>query len=175
MILNSFYSGFSLKEEELLFEEYRTVNNFTISGFSYGAQQAFEAVLNSTTRVDVLQLFSPAFFQNKDKKYKRMQLMFFKKDAKSYCENFLKNICYPSSLNMQKYFKEGSYEQLESLLTYEWSETKLQALVDKGVKIEVYLGAEDKIIDANKAKEFFKQFATVYYIKDCGHILNNKI
>jgi len=49
--------------------------------------------------------------------------------------------------------------------------TKLQKLIDNGTKIEVFLGGVDKIIDAQKAKEFFKDFATVYYIKEKGHLL----
>lgn len=48
---------------------------------------------------------------------------------------------------------------------------KLQKLLDKGIKIEVYLGGVDKIIDSSKAREFFKNFATVYYIKEKGHLL----
>ncbi len=166
-----FFSGFSLENEKALFSDYIIENDFTVSGFSYGAIQAFEAVYATSERIDLLQLFSPAFFQDKDKKYKRMQLMFFKKDAKAYCENFLKNIAYPSNFDMQTYFKEGNYEALETLLTYEWDEEKIQKLLDRGVRIEVYLGSDDKIIDATKAHEFFKKFATSYYIKRTGHIL----
>jgi hypothetical protein len=33
------------------------------------------------------------------------------------------------------------------------------------------LGQNDKIIDSLDAKEFFKEFATVYYFKDKGHLL----
>lgn len=167
----NFYSGFSLKDEQSLFDEYRIVNDFTVSGFSYGAQKAFEAVLNSKNRVDTLQLFSPAFFQDKDEKYKRMQLMFFKKDAQSYCDNFLKNVIYPSEKEIASFFEQGTYEELNELLHYEWKREKLQALVDKGTKIEVYVGAEDKIVDAQKIKTFFLEYATVYFIKDVGHIL----
>jgi len=77
-----YFSGFSLKGEKELFKDYIIENDFTVSGFSYGAQKAFEYVLNTDNRVDLLQLFSPAFFQDKDKKYKRLQLMFFKKIRK---------------------------------------------------------------------------------------------
>lgn len=56
---------------------------------------------------------------------------------------------------MNNYFKEGSYEELDELLNYVWDEEKLQALVNRGTKIEIYLGSEDKIIDSNKAKDFF--------------------
>ncbi len=168
---SNYFSGFCLKEEKELFSEYLIENDFTISGFSYGAIKAFKKALNSQERVDLIQLFSPAFFQDKDKKYIRMQLMFFKKDSKSYCDSFLKNIAYPKNIDTLKYFKQGTYEELEELLTFTWEKEKLEKLLKKGTKIEVYLGLEDKIIDANKAKEFFKEFATIYYIINAGHIL----
>ncbi len=164
-----YFSGFSLCNEKELFNQYLIDNEFTVSGFSYGAQKAVEYALNIQTRVDTLQLFSPSYFNDKDIKYKRMQLMYFKKDAQVYCDNFLKNC----GLNNDKkqYFKMGSFEQLEDLLNYGWDEEKLQAIVDKGINIEVYLGVEDKIIDSGKAKEFFSKFSEVYYIKNKGHIL----
>ena len=65
----------------------------------------------------------------------------------------------------------GSSEELQSLLYYEWDKEKLQKLLEKNIKIEVYLGSEDKIIDSHKAKDFFKQFGTVYFFKNKGHIL----
>ncbi len=165
-----YFSGFSLINEQELFKEYLIENDFTVSGFSYGSQKAVEYVLESDNRIDTLQLFSPSFFNDKDVKYKRMQLMYFKKDAKTYCDNFLKN-CGISSKNKDKYFQMGKFEELEDLLYYKWSEDKLQSIVDKGTNIEIYLGADDKIIDSGKAKEFFKEFGDVYYIKSKGHIL----
>lgn len=171
MISKKYFSGFCLQNEKELFSEYIKENDFTVSGFSYGAIKAFEEVLNSSNRVDTLQLFSPAFFQTQDKKFKRMQLMFFKKDAKAYCDNFLENIAYPKNIDTSKYFNLGTYKELEELLTYEWSEEKLQSLVDKGTKIEVFLGQRDKIVNSQKANDFFVNYATVYYIKDVGHIL----
>jgi hypothetical protein len=171
MISKGYFSGFSLENEKELFREYLIENDFTVSGFSYGAIKAFEEVLNSNSRVDTLQLFSPAFFQTQDKKFKRMQLMFFKKDAQAYCDNFLQNIATGSNKESKNYFNMGTYEQLDELLNYIWDEQKLENLVNRGVNIEVYLGVEDKIIDSSKAKEFFTKYATVYYIKDAGHIL----
>ena len=171
MISNRYFSGFCLENEKELFSEYLVENDLTVSGFSYGAIKAFEEVLNSEKRVDKLQLFSPAFFQTQDKRFKRTQLMYFKKDAHAYCETFMKNVSYPSDASMEQYFNLGTYEELDELLSYIWNEEKLQALEDKGVKLEVFLGAEDKIIDALKAKEFFKNYGTVYYIKEKGHIL----
>lgn len=165
-----FFSGFCLKAEEDLFQEYQIKNDFSVSGFSYGAQKAFEYVHQSDKRVDLLQLFSPAFFQDKDKKYKRMQLMFFKKDPKSYCENFLKN-CGFNETQSNKYFQLGSYEELEELLNYIWDKQKLQILKEKNIRLEVYLGSDDKIIDPEVAKEYFKEFGEVFFIKNKNHIL----
>lgn len=171
MISKKYFSGFCFFNESELFNEYLESNDFTVSGFSYGAIKAFEEVLNSKERVDKLQLFSPAFFQTFDGKFKRMQLMYFKKDADAYCKNFLQNVVSPTNQDISKYFKIGNAEELDELLNYEWIEEKLQKVLDKGTRIEVFLGAEDKIIDSIKAKEFFVKFATVYYIKEKGHLL----
>ena len=165
-----YFSGFSLKDETELFYNYLINNDFTVSGFSYGAIQAFEYVCNSQKRIDRLQLFSPAFFHDKDEKYKRMQMMFFQKNSKEYANKFLMN-CGFDMAKSEKYFDLGSASQLQELLYYEWDTIKLQSLIDKGVTIEVYLGEKDKIIDAHKACEFFKEYAEVYFIKNVGHIL----
>lgn len=168
---SKFFSGFCFQNESELFGEYLQQSAFTVAGFSYGAQKAFEYTLQTTSRVDTLQLFSPAFFQNKDEKYKRMQLMFFKKDAKSYCDTFLKNVALNSSKTIKEYFIQGSYEELNELLHYVWDEEKLQQLLKKGTRIEVFLAGNDAIIDSCEAYAFFKAFTTVYFIKDLGHIL----
>ncbi len=165
-----YFSGFSLKGEKELFKEYIKENDFVISGFSYGAQKAFEYVLNANNRIDLLQLFSPAFFNEKDEKYKRMQLMFFKKNKQQYCDSFLDN-CGFDEKKSAKYFSEGTYAELEELLNYTWNREKLQQIVDRNIKIEIYLGSDDKIIDSEKTLEFFKKFADIYYIKNRGHIL----
>ena len=77
-ISKNYFSGFCFFDEAELFDEYLIRNDFTVCGFSYGAIKAFEEVLSSQNRVDRLQLFSPAFFQNFDDKFKRTQLMYFK-------------------------------------------------------------------------------------------------
>ncbi len=175
-IYNNFFSGFCFSNEIELFDEYLEKSDFVIAGFSYGAIKAFEKALNSETRVDKLQLFSPAFFQTKDTKFKKMQLMFFRKDEEQYINNFLKNVKSPNykdkdTKNIDKYIKTGTAFELKELLEYIWEEEKLKKLIDKGVKIEVFLGEKDLIIESNVAKEFFKNFATVYYFKDKGHLL----
>lgn len=171
MTCNNFFSGFCFSNECELFLDYLEKNDFTISGFSYGAIKAFQKVLKSETRVDKLQLFSPAFFQTKDEKFKKMQLMFFKKDEEQYIKNFLGNVKSPIYKDIDKYFQKGNIEELKELLEFVWSKDDLKKLNSKGVKIEVFLGAKDLIIDSNEAKDFFKDFATVYYFKDKGHLL----
>lgn len=166
-----FFSGFSLRNERELFADKIDNAPFSLSGFSYGAIKAYRYALTSGKRVDRLQLFSPAFFQDKDAKYKRLQLMFFQKDREAYTRAFLQNCAAPSSVELTPYCSEGSKEELQELLEYEWDPQGLQNLVKNGTTLEIHLGKRDKIIDTDKALEFFKPIATVYYYNDCGHIL----
>ena len=169
-----YFSGFCLKNEKILFKEYIEENDFTVSGFSYGAIKALEYTLNSISlgdRIDKLQLFSPAYFMDKTEKFKRLQLIFFKKNEIEYKDNFIKNIIYPSDININNYIVNGKYEELNKLLNYQWNIEDLELLVKKNVKIEVFIGSDDKIINSEKTKEFFKKISDVYYIKNVGHIL----
>ncbi|RXI25000.1 pimelyl-ACP methyl ester esterase BioV [Aliarcobacter trophiarum] len=170
-IYNNFFSGFCFSNESELFEDYLEKGDFIVSGFSYGAIKAFLYVKNSEKRVDKLQLFSPAFFQNKDDKFKRMQLMYFKKDEEPYIKTFLGNVNSSFDKDVSKYYKKGTQEELDELINFVWNKEDLKSLVKKGIKIEVFLGGKDKIIDSLEAKEFFKEFATVYYFKEKGHLL----
>ena len=165
-----YFNGFSLENENNLFSEYLIHNEFTISGFSYGAIKAFEYSLCCDERIDKLQLLSPAFFNDKKDKFKRMQMMFFSKDSNEYARNFLTNCGFDEKLS-QKYFKLGNAQELNELLYYEWDKEKLQKLVDKGIVIEIYLGGKDCIINSHEACEFFKEFGEVYFIKSASHIL----
>jgi pimeloyl-ACP methyl ester carboxylesterase len=170
-----YFNGFSLEKEEELFSPFYEKRDFCVSGFSLGAIEAFEYACSHKGRIDKLQLFSPAFFQDKDRKFKRLQELYFQKDRAYYIENFLKNIAYPSTLNMQSYYHDrDSAEALHKLLYFTWSKTKLEALVEKSIMIEVYLGEKDKIIDAQRVREFFQPFATIYWIKGAGHILKER-
>ncbi len=170
----TFYSGFSLSNDKQLFEPYLKESEFCVAGFSYGAIKAFYHALNSKTRIDTLQLFSPAFFQDKSDKFKRMQMMYMGKDKKAYLDNFLHSCFSPVKVDGSVLLEEGSTEELDELLRYEWKVGELKALDDKGVEIEVYLGSEDKIINSQKAKEFFLPYATTFMINHAGHTLQNK-
>ena len=168
-----FFSGFCLANEQELFAPYLIRSDFTVAGFSYGAIKALKYALSSTTRIDTLQLFSPAFFQDKDAKFKKLQTLSFSKNSEAYTQNFMQNIVYPSSFDMQPYFKQGSLEELHELLHYTWDEASLRVLKERGINIEVYVGECDTIINAIAVKEFFVPYATVYYYKRVGHILKD--
>lgn len=168
-----FYSGFSLKNESYLFDAYIKSSEYCVCGFSYGAIAALEEVLKmlqEKRRVDTLQLFAPAFFQTKEQKFKRLQLMGYKKNRALYIEQFLQ-VCFSPYREKIVEQKESSYEELEELLEYVWEEELLQYIANQGVKIEVYLGGLDGVIDSNAAREFFIKMATVTYIKDANHFL----
>jgi len=163
-----YFSGFSLDNEQKLFDEYSIQSDFVIAGFSFGAIQALEYALETSKRVDTLQLFSPAYFNDKNEKFKRLQLLYFQKNPNLYCDNFLKSAGFEEGIE-SRYFSLGSYEELHTLLYYEWSAKKLEQLVEKNINIEVYLGAADKIVNASAALEFFREYSEVYYSKNKGH------
>ncbi len=167
-----YFNGFSLQGEENIFTSYLDSNNFTLIGFSYGAQLAFEEAYSSTSRIEKLILLSPAFFQSQKRSFVRTQLRYFTHNNKEYIEQFLSNVSYPSSVNLESYLNIGTKEELEALLSYEWDSNKVQELLDKGVTIEVYLGERDKIMSATTAYNFFSNLTTTYFMKDKGHCLH---
>jgi len=169
-----FYSGFSLKNEHQYFDVYTNHSNYAVCGFSYGAIKALRYVkeqLELKKRVDVLQLFSPAFFQTKDEKFKKIQLLAYRKNRDLYLSEFTKSCFAPYNEKRVERSNSDSIEDLQELLYYEWNLKDLSCLVKGGVKIEVYLGGKDKIIDVEPAKEFFLEVATVTYIKNANHFL----
>ncbi len=171
-----FYSGFSLKNESYFFKPYINNSEYTVCGFSYGAIKAYEMVkemLASKKRVDTLQLFSPAFFQNKSEKFKRLQMLAYSKNKEEYLKQFMDS-CFSPYGKKEVEHVETSPAELDELLNYVWEADELKALSDKGIKIEVYLGSDDKIIDASAAREFFVDVSTVTYIKDANHFLQTK-
>jgi hypothetical protein len=116
-----------LKNEDELFKKYLDNSLYQVAGFSYGAIKAFEYTYQTNNRIDTLTLLSPAFFQNKSEKFKRLQLLNFKKNPKNYIEKFLKNAAYPSTIKLKKYLLEGSYQELSELLNYVWDEKNFKA------------------------------------------------
>jgi pimeloyl-ACP methyl ester carboxylesterase len=165
-----FYSGFSLKEDESFFEQYLKKGDYNVAGFSHGAIKAFEYALTCKERIDTLQLFSPAFFQTKPQSFKRAQMLGYKKDSATYLSHFIKGCFEPYELKKTLHVNT-EVKELDELLNYQWDAEKLKSLVESGVKVEVYLGSEDKIIDVAGAKEFFLPYATTYLINGANHFL----
>ncbi len=168
-----FFSGFSISNEEYLLEDFLNTSAYTISGFSYGAIKAFKKAkeeLASGKRVDTLQLLSPAFFQSKDEKFKRLQKRAYAKNEIIYLKQFL-NSCFEPYEKKIVQNRASNLEELDELLFYEWNLDELKKLEEQGVKIEVYLGGKDSIVDAYSAQEFFLEVATVTFIKDANHFL----
>lgn len=165
-----FYSGYSLKNDSKFFKNYINHSEYCVAGFSYGAIKAFEYAYENKERLDLLQLFSPAFFQSQKDSFKKLQLKSYDKSKGAYIEQFITNCFLPYERKKLEYF-EGSKEDLHKLLYYEWESEKIEALMNRGVNIEVYLGSDDKIIDVNSAELFFKQFATVHMFKNANHFL----
>ncbi|HHD75260.1 MAG TPA: alpha/beta hydrolase [Campylobacterales bacterium] len=166
-----YFNGFSLKGEESFLSDYFIESDYCVAGFSYGAQKAFEYVYQSEERVDRLILISPAFFQNHKKSFIKTQLRYFKADEDAYTKAFLENVAYPSNLSLNPYLEEASYESLNELLTYRWEPEKIQTLLHRGVIIEVFMGAKDKIVDVDKSYEFFSPLVPLYFFKEKGHLL----
>ena len=168
-----FFSGFSLKNEEYLFDAFIKKSDYSVCGFSYGAIEAFEFAqqqLSSGKRIDTLQLFSPAFFQTRDDKFKRLQMLAHSKKRFEYMNHFIDSCFHPYNKKIVE-FKESSQEELSELLNHEWITRELQEISQKGVNVEVYLGGEDKIIDVDGARKFFLEVATVTYVKKANHFL----
>ena len=168
-----YFNGFALKGEEKFFKNMLVETDFTVAGFSYGAQKAFEYAYHSTERVDRLILFSPAFFQNEKKSFVKTQLRYYKADTEAYTQQFLKNVVFPSSLDLSENLSKGTLEELDSLLTYTWDKTKIIELLNRGVVIEVFIGGVDKIVNTEESFNFFSEFITnTYFLKKEGHILD---
>ena len=169
-----YFNGFSLDKEEELFSEYLDNSAYTVSGFSYGAQEAFEYVYHTRTRIDRLILISPAFFQTQKPSFVRTQLHYFEANKVSYVKQFLENVAYPSKTSLELYLHVGTKEELNDLLTYVWDRKKMKEVLARGTTIEVFIGDEDKIINSHEAIDFFKETSTLYTIKKSGHLLEQK-
>ncbi len=168
-----YFNGFSLQGEDELFTPYLMNTDYCVAGFSYGAQQAFEFVYQDKERIDRLILLSPAFFQTQKSSFVRTQLRYFEAGQEAYVKQFLANATHPSNLDLSNYLDVGTKEELEALLSYTWDKKKIQEVLDRGTIIEVFLGSEDKIIDAQKAFDFFSPLTTTYLMKRVGHLLQS--
>ena len=169
-----YFSGFGLQRDSLFFKDIIDSSEFSIAGFSYGAQKAMQEALREVKegkRVQKLQLISPAFFQHLKKEQIYKEIRAFMKNQELYLKFFYKKICYPANIDLTKFKKTPTLGELKELLLYEWKPEELGFLKERGVAIEVYIGKKDKIIDIEVVKEFFKPYATIYSFTNAGHLL----
>lgn len=168
-----FFSGFCFQNEKELFAPLAQLEGpYTLNGFSYGAILAFKEALNATQnhqRVQVLNLFSPAFFQERKPSFLKAQILGFKKDPQSYIQNFLSLCGNPPSC----YFKKGTLEELKELLFFKWKEEELSFLQEKGVQINVFIGGKDLILSPEATMRFFAPYSVVYCFKSFNHCLQH--
>ncbi|PUD13903.1 hypothetical protein C2R82_06625 [Helicobacter pylori] len=169
-----FFSGFGFVNESVLFEEWLLKGAYDISGFSMGAIKAIEYAYNEVLqqqqqRIHSLLLFSPCMLAHKSLAFKRLQLSSFQKDPQNYMDNFYQEV--GLSAQLERFKKMGSLEELEFLLNYKYSDSIIRFLLEKGVKIEVFIGLKDRITDVQALLEFFMPLVQVWQFKDCNHLL----
>ncbi|MGA9046549.1 pimelyl-ACP methyl ester esterase BioV [Sulfuricurvum sp.] len=169
-----FYSGFSLTDDQHFFDPHLKHSDYTVAGFSYGAIKAAQYAAESHERIDTLQLFSPAFFQTKKESFRRLQMGGYFKDAERYLENFLTS-CFAPSPVAPITLGSNNAESLQELLYFEWTPELMETIRAKGIRIEVYLGLEDRVIDVEGAREFFLPYATVTSIRRGNHFLQESL
>ncbi len=169
----NYFSGFLLQNELSLFGEIcANLGKYSVVGFSRGAIDAIAYVLNSDVRIDNLVLISPAYFEDRDEKFKRSQLAIFQKDRQAYTKIFYRNIAAPARADLEPYQREEGIEELERLLYYQYEREQLRKILNRGVQMDVHLGECDRIINSDATANFFEEFATIYYYKKRGHILH---
>lgn len=166
-----FHSGFSLCNDQSFFDPFLKVSDYTVAGFSYGAIHAARYAETSNVRIDTLQLFSPAFFQTKKESFRRLQMGGYLKDRSGYTEKFIESCFSPCPVGEVDLDVHANEEQLKELLYFVWEETLMRSIREKGIRIEVYLGLEDRVIDVEAAREFFIPYATVTSINRANHFL----
>ncbi len=168
----TYFSGFCLRNESVLFTDWLVESEMAVAGFSYGAIRAFEHALESQRRIDRLLLFSPAFFQTRGDRYIDLQLRAFRRDPEGYVATFLRRCADPSGRDLGPYRAPGTARELEELLRYRWEPTKLRALRERGTVVEVFIGDADRIIDAEGAIAFFApEVDALYRFRGAGHVL----
>jgi pimeloyl-ACP methyl ester carboxylesterase len=165
-----FFSGFCVEGERELFAEYLPPKEAYVAGFSYGAIEAIEYAASTKEFLKKLILLSPAYYAHKDEEFCAAQYAAFIADPELYRIKLLKR----SGLDEEtaaKYAKMGTKEELDKLLHFKWPLHLFEELAKKGVEIEIYIGRGDRVVESDASSEFFRQFGTVYYIKNKNHFL----
>ena len=167
-MLIRFFSGFGFCNEAILFEKFFPKTSFFIAAFSYGSIEAIEFVLSSKKRIDLILLFSPAFFDFSEEK-KEKEILAFKKNKEAYKKIFYRNVLYPSKIDLNQFKCEMDEKKLKKMFNFDWS--LVDEVIKRGIKLEVFFGLKDRIISVKKAIDFFQKRGIVYIFKNRGHLL----
>jgi hypothetical protein len=162
-----FFSGFCVKGKRELFYPFLDDSPLVAAGFSFGAQKVWELVKRELKEgrgeIRKIQLFSPAFFGNRPRRWIEVNIEGFRKNRRRYILQFLKKAGLPD-LNLIDWGCRE--EELFQLLTYRWERLELD-----GIELEVFLGSEDPIIDVEGAFNFFKEMGVVHLLNGADHFL----
>lgn len=164
-----FYSGFCLNGEEGLFDEFLPSFGEYIAGFSYGSIAALKFAAQNKD-VAKLILLSPAYYTHKSADFKEAQIAAFETDPALYRLKLLKK----SGLSEEegkRYGIPGTSAELRELLYFDWNASEIASVSHRGVKIEVFIGGNDRVVEPEASAEFFRQYGSVYYLKNKNHIL----
>lgn len=164
-----FYSGFCLHGEERLFDEYLPMFGEYVAGFSYGSIAALRHAIEDES-VKNLILLSPAYYCHKDEAFKKAQIRAFLTDPALYKIKLLKK----SGLKEEdgnRYASDGNVEELRELLYFDWRTAGLELLSQRGVRIEVFIGGADRVVEPKASREFFEKRAKTHWLENKNHIL----
>ena len=189
-----YFSGFGFANESALFaapqsavRECLDMRDCDVVGFSYGAQKAVRYALQSTRPIRRLCLLSPAFFHTMPTKRKEAEIRLFAANPTRYLRAFLQQalggtdasaaqkelvlpyFCLAAPESIHADALEGD---LRTLLFYIFCADELAQIRARGIEIEVFLGAKDRIVSATEARDFFAPLATrIFWVQGAGHLL----
>lgn len=164
-----FYSGFCLSGEEGLFDSYLPAFGDFVAGFSYGSIKAVKHALENESVKNLL-LLSPAYYSHKTDDFRDTQIAAFEADPELYKLKLLKKSGLKEEEG-QRYGKDGTIAELKELLYFDWDCAGLDALRQRGVRVEVFIGSADRVVESIPSQDFFAEYAKVYLLEGKNHIL----
>ncbi|WP_104749622.1 pimelyl-ACP methyl ester esterase BioV [Helicobacter cynogastricus] len=178
-MVGTYFSGFGFANESWLFGWIlEKCTRYDVAGFSYGATRALEYAyeqVKQEKRVQRLVLIAPCMLAHKSQAFKNLQLKAYQQNPQAYMQAFFEKIGWSALLaqdpNLEHYTHLGSLEDLQNLLNYHYAPEKLEFLCAKGVRLEVFIGLEDAIMDAKALCAFFRDYGCVWQFKGANHLL----
>ncbi|WP_121021197.1 pimelyl-ACP methyl ester esterase BioV [Helicobacter vulpis] len=178
-MVGTYFSGFGFSNEDWLFAWLlEKGTRYDVAGFSYGATRALEFAYHQVKqgrRVQNLMLIAPCMLAHKSQAFKNLQLKAYQQDPHAYMRAFFEKIGWSALLqqdpSLARFTHLGSLQDLQILLNYAYAPEKLEFLCAKGVRLEVFIGLEDAIMDAQALRSFFKNYGCVWCFKGANHLL----